>query len=158
PTLQELIETVERDAPSRSLLDLLTTASSTVTQLEEVADAVLGHFVDRCRRHGHSWSEISTALGVSKQAAHKRFSLPGPTLERFTPRARGALDAAAKAARSLGHNYIGTEHILLGLLRGRDTLAARLLAELGVSQEATQARLLEMITELARQRGKVGGR
>src|SRR5439155_1751228 len=127
PTLQELIETVERDAPSRSLLDLLTTASSTVTQLEEVADAVLGHFVDRCRRHGHSWSEISTALGVSKQAAHKRFSLPGPTLERFT-------------------------------LRGRGTLAARLLAELGVSQEATQARLLEMITELARQRGKVGGR
>jgi hypothetical protein len=74
PTLQELIETVERDAPSADLLDLLATASSTVAQLEEVGDAVLGHFVDRCRRNGHSWTEISGALGVSKQAAHKRFS------------------------------------------------------------------------------------
>lgn len=76
PTLQELIETVQRDAPSADLLDLLATASSTVARLEEVGDAVLGHFVDRCRRHGHSWTEISAALGVSKQAAHKRFSFP----------------------------------------------------------------------------------
>src|SRR5918999_3642772 len=101
PTLQELIETVERDAPSADVLDLLSTASSTVVQLEEVGDAVLGHFVDRCRRHGHSWTEISTALGVSKQAAHKRFSFTAPTLERFTPRARTAVDAATGAARSL---------------------------------------------------------
>lgn len=82
PGLQELIATVERDAASRDPLDLLTTASSTVARLEEVGDAVLGHFVDRCRRQGHSWSEISAALGVSKQAAHKRFSFPAPTLER----------------------------------------------------------------------------
>jgi len=149
PTLQELIETVERDAPSRSLLDLLTTASSTVTQLEEVADAVLGHFVDRCRRHGHSWSEISTALGVSKQAAHKRFSLPGPTLERFTPRARGALDAAAKAARSLGHNYVGTEHLLLGLFAEPEGLAARALAERGVDRAVVEAKVLEVIPRRA---------
>ena len=80
PTLQDLIETVERDAPSSDLLDVLSTASSTVAQLEEVGDAVLGHFVDRCRRQGHSWTEISAALGVSKQAAHKRFSMPAPTL------------------------------------------------------------------------------
>ena len=53
PTLQELIETVERDSPSADMLDLLATASSTVAQLEEVGDAVLGHFVDRCRRSGH---------------------------------------------------------------------------------------------------------
>ena len=76
----------------------------------------------------------------------------------YLPAASLALQGALGEALRLGHNYIGTEHILLGLLRGRDTLAARLLAELGVSQEATQARLLEMITELARQRGKVGGR
>src|SRR5882724_2278502 len=82
PTLQELIQTVERDAASSDVLDLLATASSTVAQLEEVGDAVLGHFVDRCRRQGHSWTEISGALGVSKQAAHKRFSFPAPTLER----------------------------------------------------------------------------
>ena len=87
PGLLELIESVERDASGHDPLDQLTMASSTVSQLEETADALLGHFVDRCRRHGHSWSEISAALGVSKQAAHKRFSLPAPTLER-APRQR----------------------------------------------------------------------
>jgi hypothetical protein len=90
PTLQELIDTVQGDAPSADLLDLLATASSTVAQLEEVGDAVLGHFVESCRRGGHSWTEISTALGVSKQAAHKRFSFPAPTLE---GRDRGELAA-----------------------------------------------------------------
>src|SRR3954471_15618505 len=111
PTLQELIEVVERDAPSAELLDLLANASSTVAELEEVGDAVLGHFVDRCRRGGHSWTEISGALGVTKQAAHKRFSFPSPTLERFTDRARRAVDAASGSALGLGHNFVGTEHL-----------------------------------------------
>jgi hypothetical protein len=145
PTLQELIETVERDAASADPLDLLASASSTVAQLEEVGDAVLGHFVDRCRRHGHSWTEISSALGVSKQAAHKRFSLPAPTLERFTDRARRALDAAAKAALGLGHNFVGTEHLLLGLFAQPEGLAARVLAEVGVDREAVEAKVLEVV-------------
>ena len=145
PTLQELIETVERDSPTPALLDLLTTASSTATQLEELGDSVLGHFVDRCRRSGHSWSEISAALGVSKQAAHKRFSFPAPTLERFTPRARLAVDAAANAARSLGHNFVGTEHLLLGLFTQPEGLAARVLAEAGVEPAAVEARLVESL-------------
>ena len=145
PTLQELIETVERDAPSSELLDLLSTASSTVAQLEEVGDAVLGHFVDRCRRHGHSWTEISGALGVTKQAAHKRFSFPAPTLERFTPRARGAVDAATKAARALGHNFVGSEHLLLGLFAEPQGLAALALAEAGVERAAVEAKVLEAV-------------
>ncbi|MEW6472526.1 MAG: Clp protease N-terminal domain-containing protein [Actinomycetota bacterium] len=145
PTLQELIETVERDAPSTDLLDLLSTASSTVAQLEEVGDAVLGHFVDRCRRNGHSWTEISHALGVSKQAAHKRFSFPAPTLERFTPRARGAVNAAGQAARALGHNYVGTEHVLLGLFTEPQGLAALALAEAGVDRAAVEAKVLEAV-------------
>ena len=126
-------------------LALLTTASSTVAQLEEVGDAVLGHFVDRCRRNGHSWSEISVALGVSKQAAHKRFSFPAPTLERFTARARRTVDAAAVAARGLGHNYVGTEHLLLGLFAEPHALAARVLAEAGVERAAVEARVLDVL-------------
>ena len=145
PTLQELIETVEHDAPSADVLDLLATASSTVAQLEEVGDAVLGHFVDRCRRHGHSWTEISTALGVSKQAAHKRFSFPAPTLERVTERARRAIDAATVAARALGHNYVGTEHLLLGLFAEPEALAAKALAEAGVDRAAVEAKVLEAV-------------
>jgi hypothetical protein len=145
PTLQELIETVERDAASADPLDLLATASSTVAQLEEVGDAVLGHFVDRCRRNGRSWTEISGALGVSKQAAHKRFSYAAPTLERFTERARRAVDAAATAARGLGHNFVGTEHLLLGLFAQPDGLAARALAEAGVQQAAVEAKVLEAV-------------
>jgi Clp amino terminal domain, pathogenicity island component len=145
PTLQELIETVEHDASGQGLLDLLATASATVAQLEEVGDAVLGHFVDRCRRAGHSWSEISTALGVSKQAAHKRYSFPAPTLERFTPRARGAVDGAAAAARSLGHDFVGTEHLLLGLFAEPEALAAKALAEAGIERAAVEAKVLEII-------------
>jgi hypothetical protein len=146
PTLQDLIETVERDAQSSALLDLLATASSTVAQLEEVGDAVLGHFVDRCRRNGHSWTEISTALGVTKQAAHKRFSFPAPTLERFTPRARGAVDAATKAARALGHNFVGTEHLLLGLFAEPQGLAALALVEAGVDRAAVEGKVLEAVS------------
>lgn len=145
PTLQELVETVERDAPSSDLLDLLSTASSTVAQLEEVGDAVLGHFVDRCRRQGHSWTEISAALGVTKQAAHKRFSFPAPTLERFTPRARHAVDAATRAARGLGHNFVGSEHLLLGLFSEPQGLAAQVLAEAGVTREAVEAKVVEAV-------------
>ena len=63
-------------------------------------------------------SEISRALGVTKQAVHKRFSATfssTASLERFTVRARGALTGAAAAATRLRHNYVGTEHVLLGL-------------------------------------------
>src|SRR2546421_5607752 len=145
PTLQELIEIVERDAASSDVLALLATASSTVAQLQEVGDAVLGHFVDRCRLNGHSWTEISSALGVTKQAAHKRFSFPAPTLERVTDRARRAIDAAAKASRELGHNYVGTEHLLLGLFAEPDGLAAKALAEAGLDRAAVETRVLEAV-------------
>jgi hypothetical protein len=146
PTLQGLIETVEADAASADPLDLLATASSTVAQLAEVGDAVLGHFVDRCRRNGHSWTEISGALGVTKQAAHKRFSFTAaPTLERFTERARRAVDAAAVAARDLRHNFVGTEHLLLGLFAQPEGLAARALAEAGVDRKAVEAMVLEVV-------------
>jgi hypothetical protein len=145
PTLQELIETVERDAESSDALDLLAAASSTVAQLEEVGDAVLGHFVDRCRRNGHSWTEISSALGVTKQAAHKRFTLPAPTLERFTLRARNAVDAAPKVARTLGHNFVGTEHLLLGLFTEPQGLAALALAESGIEPTAVEAKVIDIV-------------
>jgi len=53
--------------------------------------------------------------------------------ERFTPRARRSVVAAQEEARGLGHNYIGTEHVLLGLLSEPEGLAARALGPFGIS-------------------------
>src|ERR1700728_1583765 len=126
PTLQELIDIVRQDTGSAESLDLLVTAAAAVAQLEETGDALLGHFVDQCRRSGHSWSEISQALGVTKQAVHKRFALaadrliaetPNPTLERFTMRARNVLAAAIRAAAP---GLVGSEHLLAGLFAEPD--------------------------------------
>lgn len=55
--------------------------------------------------------------------------------DRFTERARNVLRLAQIEAQGLGHNYLGTEHLLLGLLAEREGLAARILTELGVEQD-----------------------
>jgi hypothetical protein len=143
PNLQQLIETFRADANSDNALDQLVTASTAVAELEEVADAALAHFVDQCRRAGHSWSEISRALGVTRQAAHKRFSLAAsPTLDRFTERARSALRAGGEVARAFGHNYVGTEHLLLGLFEPAGGLAARMLDEAAITRGTVEERIL----------------
>jgi hypothetical protein len=139
PTVTEMIATIRADARSEEPQELLAAAFQAVAELEAVGDAVLTHFVEECRRSGRSWSEISAALGVSKQAAHKRFSLPGPKLERFTERARSAVRAAADDARAFGHVYVGTEHLLLGLFEPTGGVAARILAEVGFSHERVVA-------------------
>ncbi len=113
PTLRELIDSVRADAPGDDALVQLSQASRAVADLEQTADSLLGHFVDQCRRSGRSWSEISGALGVSKQAAHKRFSFDVPRFERFTARARSVLAHAEEEAQGLGHGFVGTEHLLL---------------------------------------------
>jgi hypothetical protein len=142
PNLQELIDVVRADAPGADALSQLAQASRTVAELEEAGDALLGHFVDQCRRSGRSWSEISSALGVSKQAAHKRFSPSAPTFERFTQRARAVLDGSAEQAQTLGHEHIGPEHLLLGLFEPRAALAAQILADAGISRAACAEQVL----------------
>jgi ATP-dependent Clp protease ATP-binding subunit ClpA len=149
PSLQDLISTVRHDAPTDGSLDQLVTASATVAQLEDTSDALLGYFVDRCRRDGRSWSEISGALGVTKQAVHKRFAaamadqviaaIPAPTLERFTARARSVLVAAGHAAKSAGQLQIGSAHLLLGQYAEPDGLGAKALLAMNVGQEAIAA-------------------
>jgi ATP-dependent Clp protease ATP-binding subunit ClpC len=59
--------------------------------------------------------------------------------ERFTERARQVVVLAQDEARELRHNYIGTEHLLLGLLREEDGLGARVLGELGVTLEGVRS-------------------
>ncbi|BDR54916.1 ATP-dependent Clp protease ATP-binding subunit ClpC [Bombiscardovia apis] len=65
--------------------------------------------------------------------------------ERFTDRARRVIVLAQEEARALQHNYIGTEHLLLGLIREGDGVAAKALAAKGVELDATRKQVEEMI-------------
>jgi ATP-dependent Clp protease ATP-binding subunit ClpC len=65
--------------------------------------------------------------------------------ERFTGRARQVVVLAQDEARGLGHNYIGTEHLLLGLLREEEGLAARVLEGLDVTLEEARAQVVRIV-------------
>ena len=65
--------------------------------------------------------------------------------ERFTERARQVVVLAQEEARSFKHGYIGTEHILLGLLRVEDEIAARVLVKLGITIADVRSRVVEII-------------
>jgi len=141
PNLQELIATVVADAASTDPLQQLGQAAQTANELEDVTDALLGHFVDRSRQAGRSWSEISTVLGVSKQAAHKRFWTAPPTFERFTPRARAVLADAGEQARALRHPSVGGEELLLALFEPAEALAAQVLRDAGIDRQTVLDRI-----------------
>ncbi|MDD7814133.1 Clp protease N-terminal domain-containing protein [Mycolicibacter sinensis] len=117
-------------------LEQLTDAVLAAEHLSEVADHLIGHFVDQARRSGASWTEIGKCMGVTKQAAQKRFvpRAEAATLDaeqgfaRFTPRARSAVVAAQNTAHRARHTEITPDHLLLGLLHDPDALASALLA------------------------------
>ncbi|MDQ1536931.1 MAG: hypothetical protein QOE58_1324 [Actinomycetota bacterium] len=118
-------------------LDQLSDAVLAAEHLGDVADHLIGHFVDQARRSGASWTEIGRSMGVTKQAAQKRFVPKGNDLDmaagfsRFTTRARNVVMASQEAARSAGNDLIGTPHLVLGLLTEPKALAATTLTGLG---------------------------
>src|ERR1700743_3803701 len=101
--LDDLIAAIKLVHPAP--LDQLQDAVIAADHLGDVADHLIGHFVDQARRSGASWTDIGRSMGVTKQAAQKRFVLraetttldPNGGLERFTPRARNAVVAAQNA-------------------------------------------------------------
>jgi hypothetical protein len=137
--LQQLITTIKADAGSDDELAQLATAAATISELTTTGDAALGFFVDRARGAGKSWVEISAVLGVSKQAAHKRFAdswTARPAFERYTQRARSVVQAAADIARTRNHNFVGTEHLLLGMYKEPGAIAAKVLVQHGITEES----------------------
>ena len=74
----------------------------------------------------------------------------------FTPRSKKVLELALREALQLGHNYIGTEHILLGIVREGEGVAARVLVDLGASLQATRATVLDLLAELPRPSPETG--
>ena len=67
----------------------------------------------------------------------------------FTPRAKRVLELSLEEARQLGHNYIGTEHLLLGLIREGEGVAARVLENLGVDLTKVRTQVVRMLGETA---------
>src|SRR5690349_5261645 len=103
-------------------LEQLEDAVIAADHLGEVADHLIGHFVDQARRSGASWTDIGKSMGVTRQAAQKRFvpkeggdAGANQDFSRFTPRARNVVMAAHNEAVA-AHNAEGRpEHLVLGL-------------------------------------------
>jgi ATP-dependent Clp protease ATP-binding subunit ClpC len=75
----------------------------------------------------------------------------------FTPRAKKVLELALREALSLGHNYIGTEHILLGLVRENEGVAARVLLDFDADAEKIRNEIIRMLSGPGRRQGGGGG-
>src|SRR5436190_1773369 len=75
----------------------------------------------------------------------------------FTPRAKKVLELALREALSLGHNYIGTEHILLGLVRENEGVAARILLDFDADAEKIRNEIIRMLSGPGRRQQGAGG-
>jgi len=95
------------------------------------------------------------SLGISLEAVRQRVEdiVPPGQVEvwtghiPFTPRAKKVLELSLSEAKLLGHRYIGTEHILLGLLREGEGVAAQVLTALGADLEGTRERVVQVLAE-----------
>jgi prophage maintenance system killer protein len=90
-------------------------------------------------------ASMRTWLPARRRRARRPRTSPAAPFERFTGRARQVVVLAQEEARMLDHNYIGTEHLLLGLIREGDGLAARALESLGISLDAVRKQVAEII-------------
>ncbi|WP_051323654.1 Clp protease N-terminal domain-containing protein [Candidatus Solirubrobacter pratensis] len=100
----------------------------------------------RALEAGSSYGAVARALGISRQAAHRRYRELADAAEpptgapalRVTPEARAAVQLAGDEAKALGASRIGSEHLLLGILRAGDPRAAGALRQHGVRLEAAR--------------------
>lgn len=155
--LGDLVEQVLALDPSADAVRHITDAVGYADRLTELADDLVGHFVDAARAEGVSWTRIGTAIGVSKQAAQQRFVVrdavpdlehltarkkPAGLFRRFTPRSRHVVDTAGVLAAEHGHHEVRPEHLLLALLTDSESLAVRALGALGATPDAIRAVLV----------------
>jgi hypothetical protein len=138
-------------------LEQLTDAVLAADHLGEIADHLIGHFVDQARRSGASWTQIGGAMGVTKQAAQKRFVPKDPGeieaatgFSRFTPRARNVVVASQVAAHAAANAQIQPEHLVLGLLTEKEAIAARVLVSQGISLDSARETVMARLPERAK--------
>jgi ClpX C4-type zinc finger/Clp amino terminal domain, pathogenicity island component len=140
-SLEDLVTQV-RQAAGPDPLDRVDTAVALAASMTGRADALVDRFVADARQAGLSWTDIGARLGVTKQAARKRFTdrPPTPVLDpqvRLQPRLQACLDRAHDLARGDGAAEVGTHHLLAGLLA--EGVAAAILERLGVTVQAIHA-------------------
>jgi hypothetical protein len=138
--LDDLIDAIKK--VHSDALDQLADAVIAADHLGDIADHLLGHFVDQARRSGESWTEIGRSMGVTKQAARKRFVPKDPGepsdldssqgFSRFTDRAKNVVMAARNEARAADNDEIGPAHLVLGLVSEPHALAAKSIVAQGV--------------------------
>ncbi|MFI0984112.1 Clp protease N-terminal domain-containing protein [Streptomyces exfoliatus] len=156
--LDELIDAIKKVHPDA--LEQLSGAVIAADHLGDVADHLIGHFVDQARRSGASWTDIGRSMGVTRQAAQKRFVPKEPDAEkmdanagfnRFTTRARNVVMASQNEATAVGNAEITTAHLALGLLAEPQGLAAFWITSQGVTldqvREAVSATLPPAVEE-----------
>ena len=93
---------------------------------------------------------LDIRLAVVRRAVERevqRGSSPAVGASQFTPRAKQALEDALRESLQLGHNYIGTEHVLLGLLRNDDSVASRVLRDLGATYDRARDQVLAVLAD-----------
>ncbi|WP_255946369.1 Clp protease N-terminal domain-containing protein [Streptomyces odontomachi] len=144
--LDDLIDAIKK--VHTEALDQLTDAVLAAEHLGELADHLIGHFVDQARRSGASWTDIGKSMGVTRQAAQKRFVPKGPgslsdldpsqAFGKYTVRARNVVVSAQTEARVGSHDHILCAHLVLGLLSEPEALAAQAIVAQGVSLDAVR--------------------
>ena len=167
--LDDLIEAI-RNAHSDAL-DQLSDAVIVADHLGEVADHLIGHFVDQARRSGASWTDIGRSMGVTKQAAQQRFVPKEPAapsgldpsqefpenkegthqefFSRFTRQARNAVVTAQNEAHAAGNDEIRPEHLVLGLLSDPSALAAEVILAQGVPLDTVRQAIIATLPPAA---------
>jgi hypothetical protein len=152
-TLRELVVSSTQPEP----LERLSLAVKLALELEHNGDRLVDTFVAEAREAGCSWAQLGVTLGVTKQAAQQRFvtrieaaTTTGPFVVQPNPSwpglfARQLFESADEQARQLGHNYTGTEHMLLALLEARDELAFYALTALGITSDAVRAEIHDRV-------------
>jgi hypothetical protein len=142
-SLDNLILYVKSLHPAADPLQNLADAFTVSAGLDEQSDALIGHFVDQARRSGASWSQIGASMGVSKQAAQKRFVSQWESAEfsRFTQRSRNTLAAAARTAADLAADSIDVSHLMAGLLSEPHCIAAKAIHGAGLSDDQVRSAL-----------------
>ncbi|WP_327356884.1 Clp protease N-terminal domain-containing protein [Streptomyces sp. NBC_01304] len=151
--LDDLIEAIKK--VHTDALDQLTDAVVAADHLGDVADHLIGHFVDQARRSGASWTDIGKSMGVTRQAAQKRFVPkssgdvapldPSQGFNQFTPRAKNVIVAATNEAVAARNAEVTPVHLVLGLLAEPQAIAARVIVEQGVLLDTVRQAATEQL-------------